>query len=96
MLIDDFVSTVKADASDLISGKNRVNVDVFFQPWKYVVRLPLEKLTADPKVSLQGVEFYKQKIVNGEKLRPIIVVKHPRKDAYAVLDGHHRFQLTAN
>jgi hypothetical protein len=53
--------------------------------------LPISKLRADSKVSRQGVEFYKQKIANKEKLRPIIVVKHPRKDIYAVLDGHHRF-----
>jgi hypothetical protein len=91
MFITDFISTVKKDASDIIAGKSRVNVDVFLQPWKYVVCLPLEKLTADPKVSRQGVEFYKQKIAHKEKLRPIIVVKHPHKDTYAVLDGHHRF-----
>jgi len=91
MLVTDLFSTVTADVSDILSGKSRVNADVFIQPWKYSACLPISKLRADSKVSRQGVEFYKQKIANNEKLRPIIVVKHPRKDIYAVLDGHHRF-----
>lgn len=91
MLVTDLFSTMTADVSDILSGKSRVNVDVFIQPWKYLVCLPISKLRADSKVSRQGVEFYRQKFTNKEKLRPIIVVKHPRKDIYAVLDGHHRF-----
>jgi len=91
MLVTDLFSTVTADVSDILSGKSCVNADVFIQPWKYSVYLPISKLRADSKVSRQGVEFYKQKIANKEKLRPLIVVKHPRKDTYAVLDGHHRF-----
>jgi len=27
----------------------------------------------------------------GRKLLPLIVVKHPKFDLYAVLDGHHRY-----
>ena len=27
----------------------------------------------------------------GKSLGTIIVIKHPRKDVYAVVDGHHRF-----
>jgi hypothetical protein len=30
-------------------------------------------------------------IKTGEKIKAIVVVKHPKKDFYAVLDGHHRF-----
>jgi hypothetical protein len=60
-------------------------------PAKYAVCLPVEKLVADCKVSRQGVEIYKQKILLCHKINPIIVVKHPRKDLYAVLDGHHRY-----
>jgi len=68
-----------------------INVDVFVNPSKYLKRLPIEKIVADTKVYRQGVERYKKKIVTGETLPPIIVVKHPTKDAYAVLDGHHRY-----
>jgi hypothetical protein len=35
--------------------------------------------------------MYKKKIENGEKIAPLIVVKHPKFDVYAVLDGHHRY-----
>jgi hypothetical protein len=68
-----------------------VNFDVFTHPEKYVVRLPLEKIVADSKVYLEGVEYYKQKIVNKEEVPLIIVIKHPNKELYAVLDGHHRY-----
>ncbi len=56
-----------------------------------MVCLPVEKIVADSKVFPQAVEKYKQKIEEGEKLSPVIVVKHPRFDLYAVLDGHHRY-----
>ena len=46
---------------------------------------------ADSKVSRKGIEFYKQKIAANQPVNPLIVVKHPRKDLYAVLDGHHRY-----
>jgi hypothetical protein len=44
-----------------------------------------------PKVFPEAVEKYKERIKIGEKLSPVIVVKHPRFDVYAVLDGHHRY-----
>ncbi|NLF89436.1 ParB N-terminal domain-containing protein [Candidatus Bathyarchaeota archaeon] len=53
--------------------------------------MPIDKLVADSKVSRQGVEVYKKKISEKQKINPIIVVKHPKKDLYAVLDGHHRY-----
>ncbi|MFH0748979.1 MAG: ParB/RepB/Spo0J family partition protein [Candidatus Bathyarchaeota archaeon] len=68
-----------------------VNLDVFVNPSKYLKRLSLEKIVADTKVYRQGVERYKEKIVKGENIAPMIVVKHPIKDVYAVLDGHHRY-----
>jgi hypothetical protein len=75
----------------LIKGEGEFNADVFVNPDKYSVSLPIQKIVADNKVSRQGVEIYKQKIINNEEISPVIVVKHPRKDLYAVLDGHHRF-----
>jgi hypothetical protein len=87
----DFFVSVKNDFSDWMSGRGEINVDVFLHPVKYAVCLPTEKLVADSKVSRQGVEIYKHKIAENLKINPIIVVKHPRKDLYAVLDGHHRY-----
>jgi hypothetical protein len=68
-----------------------INIDVFSNPEKYLIRIPIEKLVADTKVSREAVELYKQKIKSGEKIAPIIVIKHPKFEMYAVLDGHHRY-----
>lgn len=84
------LETVKDVASGLLD-KKEVNVDVFVNPEKYVMCLPVKKIVADSKVSREGVEIYIKKIKNHEKIDPLIVVKHPRKDLYAVLDGHHRY-----
>ena len=68
-----------------------INIDVFQNPEKYLVLVPIDEIVADTKVSREGVEGYKQKIKSGEKIAPIIVVKHPKFEKYAVLDGHHRY-----
>lgn len=83
--------SIKDDFSNFLTGRSEINVDVFVNPNKYAVCLPIEKVVADKKVSRQGVEVYKQKIAKKEQINPIIVVKHPKKDVYAVLDGHHRY-----
>jgi hypothetical protein len=72
-------------------SESEINIDVFANPEKYLVRLPIEKLVADTKVDPEAIEMYKKKIQNGEKIGPLIVVKHPKFDVYAVLDGHHRY-----
>jgi hypothetical protein len=69
----------------------QVNIDVFRNPSKYLKRLPLEKIVADTRVYREGVERYKEKIAKGDSVPPIVVVKHPAKEVYAVLDGHHRY-----
>ncbi len=68
-----------------------INIDVFANPEKYLVRLPMDKIVADTKVDPEAIEMYKKKIENGEKIAPLIVIKHPKFDEYAVLDGHHRY-----
>lgn len=89
--VADFFSSIKSDFSSLLNGESQINADVFINPSKYAVCLPIEKLVADSKVSRQGIDIYKKKIQQNQKINPIIVVKHPRKDLYAVLDGHHRY-----
>jgi hypothetical protein len=79
---------------DVLRG-HEVNFDVFRNPSKYLMRLPLEEIVADTRVYRKGVERYKEKIANGEATPPIIVVKHPTKELYAVLDGHHRYYAYA-
>ncbi len=88
----EIVDSIRLRVMRLIRRREReINIDVFANPEKYLMRLPIEKIVADTKVSAEAVELYKQKIRNGEKIPPIIVVKHPRFDVYAVLDGHHRY-----
>ena len=60
-------------------------------PDKYVEKLDIKKVVAAAKFYRKGVDKYKEKILAGEKIRPIVVLKHPVEDLYAVLDGHHRF-----
>ena len=79
---------------DVLRG-HKVNFDVFRNPSKYLKRLPLEEIVADTRVYRKGVERYKEKIARGEATPPIIVVKHPTKELYAVLDGHHRYYAYA-
>jgi hypothetical protein len=71
--------------------EQEINIDVFANPEKYLICLPIEKLVADTKVDPEAIEMYKKKLQNGEKIAPLIVLKHPRFDVYAVLDGHHRY-----
>ena len=75
--------------------EHEVNFDVFLNPSKYLKRLPLDEIVADTRVYRKGVERYKEQIAKGESIPPIIVVKHPTKELYAVLDGHHRYYAYA-
>jgi hypothetical protein len=91
MSIVDFFSSIKYDFSSFLNGRSEINTDVFLYPAKYAICLPIEKIVADSKVSRLGIDIYKQKIAENQKINPIIVVKHPRKDLYAVLVVHHRY-----
>jgi hypothetical protein len=88
----DIVNSVRLEIIRLTRPRGReFNIDVFANPEKYLLRLPIEKIVADTKVDPEAIEMYKKKIQNGEKIAPLIVVKHPKFDEYAVLDGHHRY-----
>lgn len=60
-------------------------------PEKFVEKIDVKKICASPKIYKNGVDKYKEKILAGEAIRPIVVLKHPQEDLFAVLDGHHRF-----
>ena len=88
----DIVDSLRLRIIRLTKPREReINIDVFANPEKYLVRLPMDKIVADAKVDPEAIEMYKKKIQNGEKIAPLIVVKHPKFDVYAVLDGHHRY-----
>jgi hypothetical protein len=65
--------------------------DILKNPEKYAEIIGIGKIVADSKVYSGGVKRYEDKIRHGEDLGAIIVIKHPKKDLYAVLDGHHRY-----
>jgi hypothetical protein len=92
-ILKSLIATVKADILTVLARGRRTqfNPDVFVNPERYARRLPVNKIVADGKVSKAGVAIYKKKILSKAKIDPIIVVKHPRMDTYAVLDGHHRY-----
>lgn len=88
----DLVDSIRLRVMRLTGHREReINIDVFANPEKYLVRLPMDKIVADTKVDPEAIEMYEKKIENGEKIAPLIVVKHPKFDVYAVLDGHHRY-----
>jgi hypothetical protein len=53
--------------------------------------LPIDKIVADYKVDIKGIKKIINEINAGNSIKSIVVVKHPEKEYYAVLDGHHRF-----
>ena len=67
------------------------NPDVYANPEKYVIKLPAEKVVSDSKVQSDVVCRYGRRIAQGQDIEPIIVIKHPKRDLYAVVDGHHRY-----
>jgi hypothetical protein len=89
--VKSFLQLILDDFANLAWRKKGVYIEVFNNPRKHAVCLPLEKVVADSKVSREGVEIYKTKIRNNEEIDPIVVVKHPHREKYAVLDGHHRY-----
>jgi len=92
----DLADIVKDDALALMDRRKKgerqkFKPDVLVNPRKYAKPIAIDKIIADTKVSGEGVEYYKKKIEANEPIDPIVVVKHPRLDVYAVLDGHHRY-----
>jgi len=69
----------------------KFNPDVFINPDKYTEKISVDKIITDMKVYRQGVERYKDMLKQRKDLGTIIVLKHPREDIFAVVDGHHRF-----
>ena len=59
---------------------------------KFAVELPVENIICDENVDYDYIHSIAEADVT--KLKPIVVVKHPDKELYAVLDGHHRYKAT--
>ena len=62
----------------------------YSEPNKYAVDMPIEKIVSEEKVDEDHVQQLTTMDVS--KIEPILVIKHPDKEIYAVLDGHHRLK----
>jgi len=60
-------------------------------PERFAVELPIDRIVCDGKVDEGHVERIMGGADGPRAMKPIVVIKHPRQDVYAVLDGHHRF-----
>jgi hypothetical protein len=65
-------------------------ITAYINPDEYAVELLLAQIESDDLVD----EDYARDLTRHDprKITPIIVIKHPLKTLYAVLDGHHRFR----
>jgi len=68
-------------------------IRAYFDPERYARELPIETVVSDEKVDEGHKARLGDKGLDPTSMRPIVVIKHPRKDIYAVLDGHHRFSV---
>jgi hypothetical protein len=60
-------------------------------PDKYSIEVPIHKIVADNKVDENWIQNIIVHLKSGKTVKSIVVVKHPDKDYFAVLDGHHRY-----
>lgn len=67
-------------------------IRAFSFPNRYKQNLPINRIVCDQKVVEEGISHYQEKLEMGHDPKPLIVIKHPNEEMYAVLDGHHRFQ----
>ena len=65
-------------------------IRAYTMPDKYAVDLLVEEIVCDENIDNDYVRKLAEMDVS--KLTPIVVIKHPNKELYAVLDGHHRFK----
>ncbi len=68
-------------------------IRAYFDPERYARELPIEAVVSDEKVDEGHKASLGGKGLDPATMRPIVVIKHPRRDLYAVLDGHHRFSV---
>lgn len=65
----------------------------YFQPEKHAQKIPVSQVVSDEKVDEGHAARIGEGGLDPETMRPIVVIKHPREEVYAVLDGHHRFSF---
>jgi hypothetical protein len=66
-------------------------VPILLHPEDFAERISVKLVVADKKVDKDRVEHFLKALRAKEDVGTLVVVKHPEKKLYAVLDGHHRF-----
>ena len=64
----------------------------YTSPDKHALELPIDHIVADTKVHEGWVNELTNNCDHPSEFKAIVVVKHPKQEIYAVLDGHHRFE----
>ncbi len=65
----------------------------YFQPERHAQDIPVGLVLSDEKVDKDHATRIGEGGFDPLAMRPIVVIKHPKVEAYAVLDGHHRFHI---
>jgi hypothetical protein len=68
-------------------------IRAYFDPNKHAQEIPVDMIVSDDKVDVDYLEKMKNDIPDPTEMKAIVVIKHPKEDAYTVLDGHHRFAM---
>jgi hypothetical protein len=63
----------------------------YAMPDRYAKEVPLDRIVCDSKVDVDLVERMRDGIDDPATVKAIVLIKHPREEVYAVLDGHHRY-----
>ena len=64
----------------------------YASPDKHSREISIDRIVCDVKVYDGWVDELTNNCGHPSEFKAIVVVKHPKQDIYAVLDGHHRFQ----
>lgn len=65
----------------------------YFDPEKHAQEIPVTRVYTDEKVDAGHATRIGGSGLDPATMRPIVVIKHPSVEAYAVLDGHHRYHI---
>ena len=65
----------------------------YFDPNKHAREIPVDLIVSDNKVDEDYLDKMKNDIPDPTEMKAIVVIKHPKEEAYTVLDGHHRYRM---
>ena len=91
LIVDIFNSSISLKNSSKPGISNSPYWDVICKSFSFASLISAAYIDTIGKVDEQGIKRIINKVKSGESIKTIVVVKHPEKEYFAVLDGHHRF-----